>query len=242
MPSTADHLAEQIVDGNPNMQKIELSTCKTPGRASWAESMFEQLVLVRLQTGLGIWKDTRTVYFPYTLGHLSQIADFVISFFPYKSLPWDEQLKNFVSYWTCFIVSTKECQAASLRRWLRNHLWSVLMQKSQEFLICLHKYKRFSSCQHFFFFFAHLSDKVSTLERFQRKMIQGLKRLSYEESLKELGLVSTEKRKGDLITMFQHLKSGLKAFLGVTWKRDGAMGEICSWNYSSCTQVEYFSQ
>lgn len=73
-------------------------------------------------------------------------------------------------------------------------------------------------------------------------MIQGLGRLPYEESLKELGLVNNEMRNGDLITLFWYLKSGLKEFLGVTWKRDWVMDKIYSWDDSSWTQEEYFSQ
>lgn len=81
-----------------------LSTCGTPGRASWAESMCEQLVvLIRLQTGPGIWKDMRTVFHkPWVTCPRWLILWY---HFSHTSLLWDDQLKNFVSYRTCFIVS-----------------------------------------------------------------------------------------------------------------------------------------
>jgi len=56
---------------------------------------------------------------------------------------------------------------------------------------------------------------VEMLRQVQRnttKVIRGLKYLSYEEKLKEMGLLSVEKRRlwGDLTSAFQYLKGAYK--------------------------------
>jgi len=68
---------------------------------------------------------------------------------------------------------------------------------------------------------------MDVLERVQRratKMIRGLKYLSYEDRLRELGLVSLEKRRpwGDLTAAFQYLKGAYRK------DGEGLFTRVCS--------------
>lgn len=53
------------------------------------------------------------------------------------------------------------------------------------------------------------------------KMIRGLENWNYEERLKELGPFALEKRhlKGDLVTIFQHLKGSYREHQGTVFTR-----------------------
>ena len=62
------------------------------------------------------------------------------------------------------------------------------------------------------------TDLLEHIQRRATKMIQGMKQLSYEDRLRELGLFCLEKRRlrDDLIVAFQYLKGELQERRGQT--------------------------
>ena len=70
-------------------------------------------------------------------------------------------------------------------------------------------------------------DLLECIQRRATEMIQGMKHLSYEDRLRELGLFSLEKRRlqSDLRAAFQYLKRSYKKVEDRLFRRDIAIGQ-----------------
>jgi len=100
----------------------------------------------------------------------------------------------------CILGCIKRCMTSRSRKVILP-LYSALLRPHLEYCIQMWstQYRR-------------VIDLLEHVQKMDTKMIQGVEQLSYEDRLRELGLISLEKRRlqGDLIAAFQYLKGSFR--------------------------------